>query len=289
MIESLKIIFLSVVYGFTALLPTSSLGHFSLLKEVLGYTDENFNASFYYALFSIAAGVAMYIYYFSVHSKILKNVFRKKASLESDADIAFNKAGRNIILSLLPILVLFIPVGKTSFIGSLGAYFLSDDSLIFVGLASIFCAVLMFISGWYMKSGYGEKKNLSSSKNAVFFGIYQLPAYIFPGLSHVSVGASRIAVSDIDIKNILKETYLYLAPSLIITGVSRVIFYFNGGEGILIPAALIGFAVSFFMSLGVLWFINKFFSKKTYRAFSVYTLVFGLIVTGTSLYGMLAL
>lgn len=288
MVETLKILLLSVVYGLTAVLPASSLGHFSLLKEVLGYTDENFNASFYYALFSIGAGLAMYVYYFSVHTKVVKNIFKKKDRLISEADVAYRTAGRNILLSLAPILLLFIPTGKNSFVGSLGTYFLSNDSLIFVGIAGIFCAVLMFISLWYIKTEYAEKTNLLSAKNAVFFGLYQLPAYIFPGVSHVSLGASRTAVSDIDIKNILKETYLYLAPAFLITGVSRVIFYYNGGEGLNLTAAFIGLAVSFILSLLMLTLINKSFNRKAYKAFAIYTLVFGLIITATSLFRIFA-
>lgn len=288
MIQTLKILLLSAVYGFTSLLPTSSLGHFSLFKEVLGYTDENFNASFYYALFSIGAGLAMYIYYFSVHTKIIKNTFRKKSSITLDSEAAFHVAGKNIILSLLPLLILFIPTGKNGFVGSLGNYFLSDDSLIFVGIASLFCSVLMFISHWYVKSEYTEKENLISSKNAVFFGLYQLPAYIFPGISHVSIGTSRVAVSDIDIKNVLKETYLYLAPAFMISGISRVIFYYNGGEGINLIHAAAGLLISFVVSMIMLNFINRRFSLKTYKAFTIYTFVFGLIVTGTALYEMLS-
>lgn len=287
MIETLKIIILSVICGVTSLLPTSSLGHFALINEVFGNADKTFNSSFYYALFTLAAGIAMYLYYFGIHSKIAKNIFKKKIALTSDADKAYKKAGRNLTLSLLPLLILYIPVGKNSFVGSLGKYFLSSDSLVFVGISSIFCAVLMFISLWYLGRDYAEKENLLSAKNSFFFGIYQLPAYIFPGLSHVSIGASRTSVSDIDIKNVLKETYLYLAPAFIISGVSRVIFYYNSGEGLNIIAALIGFVISLVFSLLMLSFINKYFSKKTYKAFTIYTLVFGLIITGTSLFEML--
>lgn len=283
MFQIIKIVLLAAVQGLTALLPVSSLGHFSLLKEVLGYNEKNFNASFYYALFSIAVGLALYIYYFSVHSKIIKNIFRKKDSITSEADYAFKTAGRNMLLSLLPLLILYIPLSKKTFVGSFGAYFLSGDSLIFVGIASVLCAILMFISLWYLKTEYTEKVNLVSPKNAFFFGVYQLTAYIFPGISHVSLGSSRIAVSDIDIKNLLKETYLYIAPAFIITGISRVIYYYNSGKGLNIPAAVIGFIVCFALSLISLFFINKYFNKKSFKAFAIYTLVFGLVVAGTSL------
>lgn len=288
MIETLKIALLSLLYGVTSLLPASSLGHFSLLKEVLGYTDENFNASFYYALFSIAAGLAMYINCIRIHKGIVKNTFCKKEKVTTPEGIAYRNAGKNMLLSLLPLIILFVPTGKNGFVGSLGSYFLSDNSLIFVGVASIFCAVLMFISLWYIKTGNAEKRNLISAKNAVFFGLYQIPAYIFPGLSHISLGVSRTAISDVNIKNILKEAYVYIAPAFIITGASRVIFYFNSGEGLNLIGAIVGFAVSFVLSMLMISFINKFFSNKTYKAFAIYNLVFGLVVTGTSLYAILA-
>lgn len=286
MIETLKILLLSVLYGFTSLLPVSSLGHFSLLKEVFGLNEASFNSSFYYSIFSIGAALAMYVYYFGIHTRVLRNVFRKKKNISGEADIAFKTAGRNIFISFLPILLLFIPVGKNTFVFSLGKYFLTEDSLVFVGIASIFCAVLMFISLWYIKSEYTEKVNLLSVKNAVFFGIFQIPAYLFPGLSHIGVGASRTAVSDIDIKNVLKETYLYLAPAFLVTGIVKTVYYFDGGKGVNTTVAIIGLAISFIVSLAMLAFINRFFSKRAYKAFTIYTLVFGLIVTGTSLFRM---
>lgn len=287
MFQILKIVLLACVSGFTAVLPVSSLGHFYLLKEVLGYTEKTFNASFYYAVFTVGAGLALCIYYFGVHTKIIKNIFRKKTSLNNESDYAFRNAGHNILISLIPVLFLFIPFSKTMFVGSLGAYFLSADSLIFVGAASILCAILVFVSLWYVKTDYAEKGNLISKKNAFFFGLYQLTAYIFPGVSHVSLGASRIAVSDVDVKNVLKETYLYIGPAFLITGISRVIFYFNGGEGVNIAAAVAGLIVSFAFSMIMLFFINKFFTKKAFRAFAIYTLIFGLVVTGTSLFRIL--
>ena len=61
MLEIIKIVLLSIVEGITVLLPVSSLGHFSLLKETLGYTDENFNAGYYYALFALAAVLGTFV------------------------------------------------------------------------------------------------------------------------------------------------------------------------------------------------------------------------------------
>lgn len=286
MMQTLKILFLSVLYGITSILPASSLGHLSLFKEVLGLNEKNFNYGFYYSVFSIGAALAMYIYYFKVHTKITRSLFKKKKNLSGEADIAYRKAGRNLFLSLIPVLVLFIPVGKDTFVLSLGKYFMTDDSLVFVGIASIFCAVLMFISLWYLKSEYTEKVNLLSAKNAVFFGIFQIPAYIFPGLSHISVGASRTSVSDIDIKNVLKETYLYLAPAFLVTGIVRTVYCYDSGKGVDLTAAIIGFAISFVLSLLMLAFVNRFFTKRVYKAFTIYTLIFGVIITGTSLFRM---
>lgn len=287
MFEAIKILLLSAIYGVTSVLPISSLGHFVLLKEVLGCNYESFNADFYYALFTVGAGFAMYVYYFSVHTNILKNLFKRSKNITSPACAAYHTAGKNMLISFLPLLILYIPIGKNEFFGSFISYFMGDGGLIFVGIASLFCSVLMFISHWYIKAEYSEKNNLMSTKNAFFFGLYQIPAYILPGISHVGVGASRTALSDIDVKNVLKETYLYLAPAFMITGISRVVFYYNGGKGLNMLAGLLGLLLSFGVSLAMLLLINKCFGKKTYRAFTVYTLVFALIVTGTALYNML--
>ncbi len=288
MLEILKIVLLSIVQGITVLLPVSSLGHFSLLKEVLGYTDENFNASFYYALFSLSAVLALYIYYAKMHKKILSNMFKSKNKIKNEKEHAYKVAGRNILLSLAPLAVLAIPTSKSRFVGSMWTYFLSDGSLLFVGIASIFCSIFMFISIWYLKQNTEHKTSLLEPKNAVMFGIFQIPAYIFPGLSHVAVGASRTSVCDIETKNVFKEAFLYITPAYLVVNLFRVIYYAITVGGINIIASVIGFVISFIISFLVLGIVNKFFNSRAYTAFTIYTLVFGVLVTATSLIQMLA-
>lgn len=286
MLETIKIILLSIIHGLTSVLPVSSLAHFALLKETLGFTDENFNAPFYYAVFSLGTALALYLYFFKMHSNIVKNVFKSKDKLEDEKQLAYKTAGKNILLSLIPLVVLIIPVSKSSFLGAMAKYFLSDGSLIFVGIASVFCAILMFISFWYLNQNR-RKTNLLSSKDAVVFGIYQIPAYILPGFSHIAIGASRTAVSDIDVKNVLKETYLYIAPAYLIVNIFRSIYYGITAESVNLIGAVTGFVLSVLLSLLILTVVNRF-TKKTYTVFAVYTLVFGVAVTVTALIQMFA-
>lgn len=286
MLETIKIVILSVVHGLTAALPVSSLAHFSLLKEVFGFTEENFNAPFYYAVFSLGTALALYLSFFAMHSNIVGNMFKSDKKIENEKERAYKTVGKNVLLSLIPLIVLIIPISKSSFFGSLNTYFLSDGSLVFVGIASIFCAILMFISFWYMNQRR-KKKNLLSAKDAIAFGIYQLPAYIFPGFSHVGIGASRMAVSDIGIRNVLKETYLYIAPSYLLVNLFRAVYYGITAEGINLAGAIVGFIVSLVLSSVVISTVN-YFTKKTYTVFCIYTLIFGVAVTVTSVIQMFA-
>lgn len=288
MLEILKIVLLSVVEGITVLLPVSSLGHFSLVKEVFGFTDENFNASFYYALFSLGAVLALYIFYRKMHKNVLSNMFKSKSSITDEKTMAYKTAGRNVLLSLAPLAVLAIPTSKSRFVGSLWTYFLSDGSLLFVGISSIFCAILMFISVWYLKQEANETTSLLEPKNAVFFGLFQIPAYIFPSLSHVAIGVSRTSVCDIDRKNIFKEAFLYIAPAYLIVNLFRVIYYAITVGGINIIASILGFIISFAISFFVLKTVNKYFNSKSYTVFTIYTLVFGIAVSAVSVIQMFA-
>ena len=285
--ETLKIVILSAVSGFTALLPVPSLGHFSLLKEVFGFADNKFNSGFYYALFMLAASLAMYIVYAKTHRRIIKSFFLSKKKLENAPKFyAYRKAGRNIFLSLIPLLALAVPTGKMKFVGSLTNNFISGGSLVFTGISALFCSVLMYVSYWYTKHAEAEKVSILAKKNAFLFGLYQLPAYIFPGISHISMGVSRTAVCDIDIRNIFKEAYLYIAPALLIVNSVKAVYCYLTVGGVNITAAVIGFVVSFIFSLITLKAVNKAFTKKTYKIFTVYTFVFGLAVTATALIEM---
>jgi len=285
MIKTIKIIFLSIIQGFTSALPVSSLGHFALFKEVLGFTDENLNAPFYFAVYSFVSFLMMYLYYLNIHTKILKHLFRSTSSIKDGKSLAFHKTGKNLALSLIPMLLLFVPIGKNKFFECLGTYFLSDGSLVFVGGASLMTGVLMFISLWYLKQKYAEKTPLLSAKNSVVFGLYQIPAYIFPGVSHVAMGTSRNAVSDIGIKNVLKETYLYIAPAGLIVNAFRIIYY-GMGDKIDFVAVIVGSIFSATITFVMMVLVNKFFSKDTYKAFAFYSVAFGVLVTATSIYRM---
>ncbi len=289
MIELIKIIFLSAVCGITMLLPVPSLGHFSLLKEVFGFTDENFNAGFYYSVCMLAASLALYIFYAKQHRKIISAVFKSKGQFADNPKVmAYKSAGKNIFLSVLPLVILAVPVGKSGFVGSFWKYFLSDGSLVFVGISSVFCAVIMLIAVWYLNRNSHENARLVTKPGALLFGIYQLPAYIFPGFSHVAIGTVRTSLNDVETKNIFKEAYLYLAPAYLFVSIFRIVYYYITIGSVNIIAAIVGFAVSFAFSFLTAHIVNKTAVKKSYKLFAFYTLGFGLVVTATALVIMFA-
>ena len=104
----------------------------------------------------------------------------------------------------------------------------------------------------------------------------------------MSLSARRERLFRISTTRIFKEAFLYITPAYLVVNLFRVIYYAITVGGINIIASAIGFVLSFFISILVLGTVNRFFNSRAYIAFTVYTLVFGLLVTAASLVQMFA-
>ena len=275
MIEYIKIIIIALVCGFMAPLPSSASAHFSLLSSAVSLTEDESKLGFYFAVFSVAFSVSVFICLRKIYSKSFKAIFVRKSAKSENLKVYRNVA-KNVILTMLPIAVLFVPVSKGTLLIDYFDKFLAGNGLYLTGVACIINALILVISRWYTKQENRKLKRVCGTMSALRMSVYQLVSFIVPGFSHVSSGATNMLMSDVHPKVILREVYLYLAPSMFVVNVAKIARYLLKDTIVDVVSVVIGAFTVMLTSYLIMKLIAKFNPKKILSFFSVYSALLGI-------------
>lgn len=275
MIEYIKIAIIALVTGFMAPLPVSSSAHFSILNNAVELTSDASKLGFYFSLFQIAFAAMVFICLRKIYFKSIKSVFVGKKSKEDNAKVYKNVA-KNILLTILPMIVLFIPVGDGALLIDYFDKFLTGNGLYLTGIACIINALVLVIARWYSKQEVKKLKRVCGTGSAMRMSAYQLVSFLVPGFSHVSSGATNMLMSDVHPKVIMREVYLYLAPSVFVVSLAKIIRYLINDTIVDVVSVVIGVEIFSIISFIVIKLIAKFNTKSVLRFFSVYSALLGI-------------
>lgn len=274
MIEYIKMIIIALVCGFMAPLPVASSAHFSVINEAVSFAGDEKKLGFYFALFSVTFSVVILFCLRKIYIKTLTSVFKRKNSNQENIKVYRNVA-KNILLTLLPMAVLFVPVGEGKLIIDYFDKFLLGNGLYLTGFACIINALVLIVARWYAKQENRKLKRVCGTMSALRMSVYQLVSYIVPGFSHVASGATNMLVSDVHSKVIMREVYLYLAPSMLVVNIVKIVRYLISDTIIDAVTAAMGICIFAVMSYIVMRLVAKFNAKKVLAFFSVYSLILG--------------
>ncbi len=275
MIEYIKILILAIFTGVTAPLPTSSAAHYSFLNCVLNFSSDEKLFGFYYSCFMLAFSVAVILALRKIYIKSMKALFSKE---KDRLTRAYKERQKNIFLSVIPTLLLFIPVSKDMLLADYFEKFLSANSLLIVAATSIICGFILVIAIWYMKKGVNLKKRGATSTEVFRMSVYNLVSFAVPGVSKISVSATNLLICDVDSKVITREVFMYLAPQVLVFNLIKVIRALISGL-VFDPVVLIIGVAAVALSGGLIISLSgKVNMKKLYGFFSVYSIVFGIFV-----------
>lgn len=273
MIEYIKMLIISLVNGVMMPLPVSSSAHVSFLNKVLGYTESGSVLSFYYAVFSIAFSLVIFFNLRKIYSKIFKCLF--KGEKNDKTAVTYKKAGKNIIYSLIPSVLLFVPVSKDMLIIDYFDKFLSSSGLLLTTFASLISALIFVVAVWYTKQNNAPTLRSASTKTVIRSAIYNLIAFVVPGTSKIAIGSVNMLICDIDQRVIMREVYLYSAPVIFVVSVVKII------RGLIVDlvvdplAIIIGAIVSIIASAIIVNFVSKVNMRKLFGFFAWYAVIFG--------------
>lgn len=270
MLEILKAVLFGIVEGVTEWLPISSTGHMIILDEFIKLNVRDEFWSLFLVVIQLGAILAVVLLFWN-------QIF----------PINLNKKGepfwrRDVLLLWVKILIACIPAGIVGvlFDDTIDAYLYNFPC---VATALIVFGIL-FIIVEGQKKGRREKVTAMAQldyKLAVWIGVFQLIAAVFPGTSRSGatiIGALMLGVS----RTVAAEFTFYLAvPVMCGASLLKIVKFMMMGlsfEPIEVVILLVGCLVAFFVSILVIKFLMGYIKKHDFIPFGIYRIVLGAVL-----------
>lgn len=249
-------IVLGAVQGLTEFLPVSSSGHLAIFQHFFGLNDNNlfFNVMLHVGTLTAVCAVYWRLFLRLIKSffMILKKVFTGKFKWsEMDAD---ENLVMMIIIGLLPLFLLFLPIGGGMKIKDLADKWNSDGYLIITSISLLVTSFLLVIGinanrkttilykshGKLRADGAGRRK--LNPVDAVFIGLFQAVAAIFPGISRSGSTLTAGELRKINKQRALDYSFVLGTPAIIAAALLE-------GKEALFPADGSTVSIEFFPTL----------------------------------------
>lgn len=249
-------IVLGAVQGLTEFLPVSSSGHLAIFQHFFGLNDNNlfFNVMLHVGTLTAVCAVYWRLFLRLIKSffMILKKVFTGKFKWsEMDAD---ENLVMMIIIGLLPLFLLFLPIGGGMKIKDLADKWNSDGYLIITSISLLVTSFLLVIGinanrkttilykshGKLRADGAGRRK--LNPVDAVFIGLFQAVAAIFPGISRSGSTLTAGELRKINKQRALDYSFVLGTPAIIAAALLE-------GKEALFPADGSAVSIEFFPTL----------------------------------------
>lgn len=249
-------IVLGAVQGLTEFLPVSSSGHLAIFQHFFGLNDNNlfFNVMLHVGTLTAVCAVYWRLFLRLIKSffMILKKIFTRKFKWgEMDAD---ENLVMMLIIGLLPLFLLFLPIGRGMKIKDLADKWNSDGYLIITSISLLVTSFLLVIGinanrkttilykshGKLRADGAGRRK--LNPVDAVFIGLFQAVAAIFPGISRSGSTLTAGELRKINKQRALDYSFVLGTPAIIAAALLE-------GKDALFPADGSAVSIEFFPTL----------------------------------------
>lgn len=274
-IELCKAALFGIVEGITEWLPISSTGHMILLNEFLPLDVSPEFYRMFEVVIQLGAILAVVIIFWKQIFPFQKPPFdprRKKAGIISYLDL-------DIVTLWFKILVACVPAAVV------GLLFNETFEALFYNYTTVSIALIVFGIAFLlietMHQGKRAKINHLSEitlQLALFIGVFQLIAAIFPGISRSGatiVGALLLGVS----RTVAAEFTFFLAIPVMfgasLLKIAQFGLHFSGME---VAILLTGMIVAFVVSILVIKFLMGYIKKHDFKIFGWYRIALGIIV-----------
>lgn len=266
LLEILKVIVLGIVEGITEWLPISSTGHMILFDEIIKFNVTEEFKEMFLVVIQFGAIIAVIIQFWDKLWPFgLDN--RQLVVKKSIFNMWFH-----VIVSCIPAIIIGLP-----FDDLINKYLYN---YVVVALALIVFGVAFI---WVENRNRGVKPKINSIsqidyKTALFIGLFQMIAAIFPGTSRSGatiVGALLLGVS----RTVAAEYTFYLAvPVMAGASLLKIVKYGAHYTGAEVFYLILGMAVAFAVSWVVIKFLMDFVKRHDFKVFGWYRIALGAVV-----------
>lgn len=250
----LHAIILAIVEGLTEFIPVSSTGHMVLTSALLHIEEDKFTKLFEIAIQfgAILAVVAMY--------------WRK----------FFDFSKWQFYLKLLAAVVPALIFGK-----------LFDDLIdehlgnpVFIAIILVLGGVvLLFVDKWFQKGEIQEESQITNQK-AVYIGVFQCLAVLFPGLSRSAatiIGGMQQGLT----RQLAAEFSFFLAVPTMAAATGYKLLKYIKEEGMLnseqISTLALGNLIAFIVAMLAIRFFIQYLTKYGFKIFGYYRIIIGIV------------
>lgn len=262
MIDIIKYIILGIIQGIAEIFPVSSSGHLIIFSKILNVDVTNLTV--FLMITNLGSFLALLIYFrkdiIDLINKFIKYIFNKES--RNDLEI---KEGYTYSWKLV---ISVIPVG----IAGLLLEDILPSSLLVIGISLLITATLLFVMYTLRNK---EFKTDITWKNAGVIALFQTAA-IIPGISRSGITTVGGLSQKINIKEVLRFSFLSYILISIPVSIKGLIDAFNASESINIVGYTLAFIFSFIATLLTVKVLFKYVKPKNLIWFSIYCSIVGL-------------
>lgn len=255
--ELLKYILLGIIQGITEIFPISSSGHLTIFARLFAINLNQLTV--FLMITNMGSFLALLFFFRKDVSQLVGGswnyVMKKDETRKEDFHY------------VLKLLIAVIPIGV---VGFLIKDHLPND-LLTVGFSLLITGVLLF---FIYKIRDIQWKNDVSWRNAIIIGLFQMLA-VFPGISRSGVTISGGVIQKIELKKVLRFSFLSYLLISIPTSALGVYEAFTAEESIHVVGYILAFIMSFIFSLLAVRLLYRYVKVKNLIYFSIYCLVIG--------------
>lgn len=291
-----------IIQGLTEFLPVSSSGHLAISQHIMGVTENNLFFSVMLHLGTLAAVVIVYYKtiarlfkaLISLFSDIFKGKF-KWSTMDEDRNLLFM-----LVIGLLPLFLLFIPIPFSEGLNAkdlAGIWSENSGYFIIVGFSLLITSVLLTVgivanknttrryvvrkrkSGEYADPTKSGRKRFSAM-DALFVGLAQVVAAIFPGISRSGSTLAMGELRGINKQKALDYTFILAIPSILAAAVLELkdAIETNAVANIEVAPVIVGIITSAAVGLFAILLFKWMLSKERMYIFAIYTAIVGVII-----------
>lgn len=277
--QYIKMLIMSFISAVFQPLCASSSAHYAFLNKALNFTQDGKEAMFYLSVVSLVFALCSIVILRRIYSKAFKVLFTKKGKSIKNA-LAYKNMMKGILISLIPALITLIPVSKEKLLLDLMSECLVGTNMLITALCCFVSGFILLIGTWYSKKKNTESDTYKSAKlsDVVKMSLYQIPAFIFPGLSNTALSAVNFELSGLEERSIMRDTLIYTMPSVFTVSIVRIIRTITLGVSIDMIAFAVCVVGALAASILLLNLVKKVNIRRTYTFFSVYSIIFGICI-----------
>lgn len=284
LIEILKAVLFGIVEGVTEWLPISSTGHLILLNEVVKLKVSDAFYSMFEVVIQLGAILAVVVLFWSQIWPFGKK--KNNAPLSAHGPGAWIKT--DIFKLWFHILVSIVPAGV---VGVLADDWIEEH---FYNYQMVAVMLILFGVAFILVENYHRNKHAKINTlaeigydTALFIGLFQLIAAIFPGTSRS--GATIVGALLIGVSRTVAAEYTFFLAIPVMFGASLLKIYkfglhFSTAEAVIL---FVGCVIAFVVSLIVIRFLMGYIKKHDFKVFGYYRIVLGIFVLLCGVIGVL--